>query len=153
MVQKNSGLQPESEVYVNFILSPAGVGLNCYWCASKYFPFFKNLVLNLGIFFIPFCIFILVLLLNSFIVVFFGRDYFISFFLEYAASRKVLIINIKAANPIKNAKAEAEITNVSVRLRSLSIASPEDRISLTAGFPSSLSITVSYTHLTLPTKA
>ena len=64
----------------------------------------------------------------------------ISFFFENAAILNVFIINIKAAKPINNAKAEAEITKVSVRLRSLSIASPEDRISLTAGFPSSLSI-------------
>ena len=44
---------------------------------------------------------------------------FISFFFEYAASRNVLIINIKAANPINKAKAEAEITKVSVKLSSL----------------------------------
>ena len=65
---------------------------------------------------------------------------FISFFLEYAASLNALIINIKAAKPMSNAKAQAEITSVSVRLRSLSIASPDERISFTAGFPSNLSV-------------
>ena len=64
----------------------------------------------------------------------------ISFFFEYAASRNVLIIKIKAANPIKKAKAEAEITKVSVKLNSLSIASPDVLISFTAGLPSSLLI-------------
>ena len=41
---------------------------------------------------------------------------------------------------VENAKAEAEITNVSVRLSSLSMASPLVLISFTAGLPSILSI-------------
>ena len=50
------------------------------------------------------------------------------------------MININAANPINIANADADMTNVSVRLNSLSIASPEVLISFTAGFPSNLSM-------------
>ena len=41
---------------------------------------------------------------------------------------------------IRTAKIDAEITKVFVKLKSLSIASPDALISLTAGFPSILSI-------------
>ena len=50
------------------------------------------------------------------------------------------MISINAANPINIANADADITKVSVRLNSLSIASPEVLISITAGFPPNLSI-------------
>ena len=65
---------------------------------------------------------------------------FISFFLEYAANRSVLIIRMNAAKPISNAKVDADSTSVLVKLKSLSIASPLVLISFTAGLPSILSI-------------
>ena len=34
---KNSGVQPELEVYVNFVLSPAGAGLTVIGAAIKIF--------------------------------------------------------------------------------------------------------------------
>ena len=52
----------------------------------------------------------------------------------------VLTIKIKAANPIKTANDVAAIIKVSVSPNNLSIASPEALISLTAEFPSVLSI-------------
>ena len=64
----------------------------------------------------------------------------ISFRLAKAVSLSVLIININAANAINIAKTVAAKTKVFVRLNNLSIASPEALISLTAGFPSILSI-------------
>ena len=52
----------------------------------------------------------------------------------------ILIIKMNAANAINPAKIVADKTNVSVKLKSLSMASPEALISFTAGFPSILSI-------------
>ncbi len=64
----------------------------------------------------------------------------ISFLLANAVSLKVLMININAAKAIRTAKTVAAKTKVFVRLKSLSIASPEALISLTAGLPSMRSI-------------
>ena len=50
------------------------------------------------------------------------------------------MININAAKAIRTAKTVAAKTKVFVRLKSLSIASPEALISLTAGLPSMRSI-------------
>ena len=53
---------------------------------------------------------------------------------------KIILKNLLLALLLKVANTDADITNVFVKLRSLSIASTEALISLTAGFPSILSI-------------
>ena len=64
----------------------------------------------------------------------------ISFRLANAVSLNVFIININAANPMRTANVVAENTRVLVKLNSLSIASPDALISLTAALPSILSM-------------
>ena len=64
----------------------------------------------------------------------------ISFRFAKAVSLRVLIIKMNAANAMRIAKTVAAKTRVFVRLNSRSIASPDALISLTAGFPSILSM-------------
>ena len=63
---KNSrGISSKMKIFFQIILSLVAILLlmkieNHEHLTNLYFPFFKNLVLNLGIFFIPFCVFIIV---------------------------------------------------------------------------------------------
>jgi len=64
--RKNSiGLSSKLKFFIQIILAIIATNylnnvINHEYLTNLYFPFFKNLVLNLGIFFIPFCVFIIV---------------------------------------------------------------------------------------------
>ena len=61
----SSGISFKSKLTLQIILAILGVGLFVYYndyqgLTNLYFPFFKNLIVNLGWFFIPFAIFVII---------------------------------------------------------------------------------------------
>ena len=61
----SSGISSKFKITVQIILALLGVGLFAYFndyhdLNNLYFPFFKNLIINLGWFFIPFAVFVII---------------------------------------------------------------------------------------------
>ena len=61
----SSGISSKSKTTLQIILAIVGVGFFVYYndyqgLTNLYFPFFKNLIVNLGWFFIPFAIFVII---------------------------------------------------------------------------------------------
>ena len=61
----STGLSSKFKIFIQVLLSLIAISILYFYCESPeinylYFPFFKNLVVNLGFFFIPFYVFVIV---------------------------------------------------------------------------------------------
>ena len=61
----SSGISSKLKIFLQFILAIVGVSFYVYFVdyqdiTNLYFPFFKNLIINLGWFFIPFSVFVII---------------------------------------------------------------------------------------------
>ena len=61
----SSGITSKLKIFLQFILAIVGVSFYVYFVdyqdiTNLYFPFFKNLIINLGWFFIPFSVFVII---------------------------------------------------------------------------------------------